>query len=322
MIEGRESGKIEPMRARATSPVSRGRALSRAHVSALLTTARPRQWLKNVLVFAAPVASFAVGQPVTFGRTFAAAGAFCLASSGTYFVNDAVDAESDRRHPLKRFRPMAKGELSRSTGFIGGGVLALLGLLVALATSGPLLAGVVLGYEVISWSYSLALKNIPVLELLCISAGFVLRAVAGGVAANIPLSVWFLLVSCSAALFVACGKRTAELLTLGADSTSHRRALGWYRVGFLDYLRRSSLLVAGGAYILWAIARSTSLRAHGGHGSFILLSIIPFVSALLLAERALQRGEGGQPEELAFHNWPLQLCAGAYALLFVLAFLT
>ncbi len=283
--------------------------------------ARPYQWTKNFLVFAAPAAALVVGRPVTFGRTAGAALAFCVASSGTYLVNDAVDAEADRLHPTKAARPIASGELSRRAGVLGGIVLFVLALAGSLLLGGIVLGAVVAGYAVVSLAYSLALKQVAALELLCISAGFVLRTVAGGVAARIPISPWFLVVACSGSLLIAAGKRTAELMSLGARGAEHRVSLGWYRSSFLAVVRQLSAAVTVGAYLMWALTRTSRPdRLH--QGPFGLLSVIPFAVAVLVVERALATGQGGAPEELPLKNRALQLAGTAWLACLVLALLT
>ena len=205
---------------RVTDEPRGGRASSASRLPrwrAVLAAARPRQWMKNLLVFAAPTAALVVGRPVTFGRTAAAAILFCVASSGVYFINDVVDAEADRHHPVKRFRPVASSQIApRSASALGATLLAV-ATLGAFLVGGAALGVVIVAYGLISLAYSLKLKSVPVVELLCISAGFVLRTVAGGAAARIPISPWFLVVACSGSLLVACGKRTAELMALGEE---------------------------------------------------------------------------------------------------------
>lgn len=303
----------------AVRPSTPGRP--RSKLRAFVVAARPHQWTKNLLVFAAPAAALVVGRPVTFGRTAAAALAFCIASSGTYLVNDAVDAEADRLHPTKRARPIAAGELSKSAGVLGGIVLLGAALGGSLLLGGLALGAVVAAYAAISLAYSLSLKHVPVLELVCISAGFVLRTVAGGVAAQIPISPWFLVVASSGSLLVAAGKRTAELMSLGTRGAEHRVSLGWYRSSFLTAVRHLSAAVTVGAYLMWALTRSSRPdRLH--QGVFGLLSVIPFALAVLVVERALAAGQGGAPEELPLKNRVLQLAGAAWLACLVLALLT
>jgi hypothetical protein len=188
----------------------------------LLRTARPKQWAKNVLVFAAPGAAGVLNEPDELARTLVAFVAFCLAASGTYFLNDALDADADRHHPVKRFRPIAAGHLGVGT----AKVIAVVLMLAALGVSAPFNSGklalVVGGYIAITVSYSLWLKHEPVVDLGAVAAGFVLRAIAGGVATDVPLSDWFLIVAGAGSLFIVTGKRHAEQLELGEAAVRQR----------------------------------------------------------------------------------------------------
>jgi decaprenyl-phosphate phosphoribosyltransferase len=300
---------------RPLAPAERRRPPARALVAA----ARPRQWIKNLLVFAAPAAAAVVGRPVTFGRTAVAAALFCVAASGVYLVNDALDVEADRAHPVKRLRPVAAGELGTRVALIVGAVA----IAVAVAGAGWLggfrLAGVLGAYGLISVAYSTRLKQVPVLELACVSSGFVLRAIAGGVAGRVPLSPWFLAVACAGSLYVALGKRTAEFRQLGTHRGEHRAALSWYRLAWLQGARWLTAGVTVAAYCLWAIARSGTIDDRPQDGVFILLSTVPFALAVFTLERAFTRGRGGAPEELALRDRLLQGICLAWAVLLVLA---
>ena len=299
-------------------PVATTSRPRRSKTLALVSAARPRQWIKNLLVFAAPAAAAVVGRPVTMGRTAIAAALFCVASSGVYLVNDSFDVEADRVHPTKRLRPVASGELSPNLARLVG--LAALAVVVAgAALLGDVALAVVLGsYGAISIAYSVRLKRVPVLELVCVSSGFVLRAVAGGVAARVPLSPWFLVVACAGSLYVTLGKRTAEYGQLGTSRSDHRAALASYRLDWLQAARWASAGVTVAAYCLWAIARSTTLD-DPQDSVFVLLSVVPFALAMLLLERAFASGRGGAPEELALRDRPLQGIGLAWAVLLMLA---
>ncbi|MDA8040190.1 MAG: decaprenyl-phosphate phosphoribosyltransferase [Actinomycetota bacterium] len=308
-----------------TRRVGEGGLMSQAEVAprrstavAILATARPRQWVKNLLVFAAPAAAAVVGRPVTFGRTAGAVAAFCIASSGVYLINDALDAASDRRHPVKRFRPIAAGELGAGLALRLGALLVVAAIVGGLALGGVPLAGVLAAYGLISLTYSMRLKQVPVVELLCVSSGFVLRAVAGGFAARVPISPWFLVVASFGSLFVVLGKRSAEAAELGEHRAAHRRALAWYRASWLQAARWTSEVTTIVAYCGWAIARSTSLGGQP-NSLLVLLSAIPFALVVTLAERAIVRGRGGAPEELALRDRSLQAAGLAWGILLAVA---
>src|SRR6185437_14847740 len=218
----------------------------------LLRAVRPRQWTKNLLVFLAPAAAGVLDRPATLLQVLGAFGVFCAASAGTYLVNDVVDAPADRRHPDKRHRPVASGALPSTLAAIAGAVL-----LVSSVASAWLLAGwgltlIVGAYVATTIAYTVRLKREPVIEMAAVAAGFVLRATAGGAAAHVPLSNWFLVVTCFGALFIVVGKRSAEHATLGETKGSHRQVLSDYSPSFLRSTLTLSAAVTLTAYFLWA----------------------------------------------------------------------
>lgn len=286
----------------------------------LLHATRPRQWVKNLLVFGAPAAAGVIFHLAVFGRCAAAFAIFVGASAATYLVNDVLDVEADRLHPVKRRRPIATGELSSRVALVAAASLLAASLVGAVVLSGAVLTGVVGAYVVISLAYSCGLKRMPVIEMACVGSGFVLRAVAGGAATHVPLSPWFLLVTSFGALFIVGGKRSSEYEVLGDDRAVHRAALGEYPAGFLRTVRTLAASVAVTAYCLWAFDRYNHLLPHarGGHLVWFELSIIPFVLAVLAVELAVERGRGGAPEELALKDRTLQALGLAWiALLMV-----
>jgi decaprenyl-phosphate phosphoribosyltransferase len=183
----------------------------RRRVTALLVATRPRQWLKNLLVVAAPLAAGTLLHEPVLVRTACALVAFCLQSGAVYLVNDVVDADSDRRHPVKKLRPVAAGVVTPAVALVTAGVLTASAMAVSLVV-GWRLAAVLCVYVACSLAYTLAIKAQPVFDLALVTAGFVLRAVAGGVAGDVPLSQWFLLVVSFGSLFMVAGKRYADAL--------------------------------------------------------------------------------------------------------------
>ncbi|HAM03451.1 MAG TPA: decaprenyl-phosphate phosphoribosyltransferase [Acidimicrobiaceae bacterium] len=283
----------------------------------LVWTARPRQWLKNLLVFAAPAAAGVLGHVGPFLHSAGAVGVFCLAASATYFLNDALDAEADRRHPRKRSRPVAAGRVSVRAAVTGAVVLMALALGTGAALAGYRLTVVVAVYLALSTAYSVRLKHEPILDLACLSSGFILRAIAGGVATNVPLSDWFLIVASFGSLFIATGKRSAEYLQAGEDRGLHRPVLLKYPLEFLQSVRLLSAAVTITAYCLWAFERSAA-GLHGHHPIWSELSIIPVVLAVLYLELHYERGGGAAPEDLAVRDLNLQVLAVAWVVLFAL----
>jgi decaprenyl-phosphate phosphoribosyltransferase len=275
----------------------------------LLVAARPRQWVKNVLVFAAPGAAGVLGHPGVAWRSFATFGLLCLVSSGGYLVNDALDSDADRRHPVKRYRPVAAGKVSvRAAGVSGAGAIVV--GVVASALVRPELALVLAAYAVITVAYSIWLKHQPVLDLAAIATCFVLRAVAGGVATHLVLSNWFLIVASFGSLFVVVGKRSAEYADVGERATETRPILARYSKEFLSQLRWMSSAVTITAYCLWAFEKANE---HTSGAGWFELSIAPFVLALLRYAFLLATGRGGAPEEVAFTDRQLQVMAGVWA---------
>ncbi len=281
-------------------------------VRSLVRTARPKQWAKNVLVFAAPGAAGVLTEPAQLARTMVAFVAFCLAASGTYFLNDALDADADRRHPSKRNRPVAAGLISVGTAKAVAVVLIVAAIALSLPFNGGKLALVTGGYVVITVSYSLWLKHEPVVDLGAVAAGFVLRAIAGGVATDVPLSDWFLIVAGAGSLFIVTGKRHAEQVELGDASAGHRATLAEYSSAYLNYVRAVTSGVAITAYCLWAFEEAAVV----GDVFWFRLSIVPFVAGILRYALVAEQGGGGAPEDIVLGDRVLQL----FGLLWIASF--
>jgi decaprenyl-phosphate phosphoribosyltransferase len=284
----------------------------------LIRLARPKQWIKNLLVFVAPAAAGVLFHHSVFWHGVGAFGVFCLAASGTYFLNDAIDAPADRAHPTKRFRPVAAGVVPVPVALVVG-----LTALAAAIGLGQLLAGwhlalVMAVYGLINVGYSLGLKNEPILDLAAVSAGFVLRAVAGGVATGVVLTNWFLIVASFGSLLIVTGKRSGEKELLAreqADDGSIRQTLGLYTPTFLRSVRTLSAAVTVSAYCLWAFGRAAELH-KGTDPIWFQLTVIPFTIALLHIMRLLDSGQGAAPEELAIHDHRLQIYGVCWIALF------
>jgi decaprenyl-phosphate phosphoribosyltransferase len=287
---------------------------------AFVRLSRPKQWIKNVLVFVAPAAAGVLLHWSVLWHGILAFLIFSVAASGTYFLNDAIDAPADRCHPTKRFRPVAAG-LVRVPVAIGVGT----GMLAVAIGLGALLAGwhlalVMAIYALINVAYSLGLKNEPILDLAAVSAGFVLRAIAGGVATSVPLSNWFLIVTSFGSLLIVTGKRSGEKSLLADGATEEgatRQALGLYTPSFLRSVRTLSAAVTVTAYCLWAFERAVHL--HPGHDPvWFQLTIVPFTIALLHILRLLDAGGGAAPEELVLKDHRLQVYGAAWIALFAI----
>ncbi|HEX5588530.1 MAG TPA: decaprenyl-phosphate phosphoribosyltransferase, partial [Acidimicrobiia bacterium] len=248
---------------------------SSSFLRAVVLTARPKQWTKNLLVFAAPAAAGVLDEREALVQTLVAFVAFCLAASATYFLNDAADAAADRLHPVKRNRPIAAGDLEPNTArAIAVGLIVVAMLITAPINDGKLTL-VVAAYVAVTLSYTIWLKHEPVLDIAAVAAGFVFRAIAGGVATDVVLSDWFLIVAGAGSLFIVTGKRHAEQVELGSDSLAHRSTLGAYSTAYLSYVRAVASGVMITAYCLWAFENASAT----GDTTWFRLSIVPLVIA-------------------------------------------
>ena len=280
---------------------------------ALFVAVRPRQWLKNVLVFAAPLAAGQLLAPDVLLPSIGAFIAFCLISSATYLVNDARDVALDREHPTKRHRPIAAGQLSTRLAWGTAAVLAAASLALAFAIR-PQLAGVVAIYFVFTLAYSLALKHEPVIELALLAMGFLLRAIAGGVASDLPISAWFLIVAGFGSLFMAAGKRYSELERANAGGTDapQRRSLAGYTPTYLRFVWATAAAVTMTAYCLWAF----EVGAAPSTLPWAQWSVVPFVLAILRYGVDVDRGSAEAPEEVVLHDRVLLVIGVVWVVLF------
>ena len=271
--------------------------------SDLLLTSRPKQWLKNSLVFAAPGAAGVLDDWSSVQPSLVVFMAFCLASSGTYFWNDLLDADADAKHPRKRNRPVAAGRISLlQAGIVGSSLLVLGGVLGFLLEWRAGLAISV--YVVLTLSYSTYLKKIAVLDLLAVASGFVLRAIAGAEATSVEMSNWFLICVSFGALFIVAGKRFAEIREVGLGNSETRRTLAVYSTEYLRTVVTLSLAATLVAYCMWAFATK---EISGSTWPFYELSIVPMLAALLRYLLVLDQGRGSAPEEVFAADRPLQL---------------
>jgi decaprenyl-phosphate phosphoribosyltransferase len=276
---------------------------------AVLSTARPNQWTKNLLVFGAPATGRVLFEPAALLSTVAAFVAFCLVSSGIYFLNDVVDVSADRQHRTKRLRPIAAGLISRKLGGVVGTISLAAGLAVAMWGGGAALLGIMAGYIGLFLAYMFILRSIALLDLAAIAGGFLLRAVAGGVAADVPLSMWFLMVAGFGSFFLAAGKRRAEYLELGEERARHRPSLGEYSEPYLRYIQYSTSAVAIAAYAQWAFEGPT------GGSVWSELSIIPFVLGIFRYALLLDQGHGAAPEDVVLTDRPLLVLGASWVIL-------
>ena len=320
---------------------TRARRARRTTALALARACRPRQWTKNLLVLAAPAAAGVLFHPEVPGRLALAFVSFCLISSCAYLLNDVHDRAEDERQPAKRTRPIASGEIPVALALAVAVVLALAGLSLA-AVLGVGMVGVALGYLTLTGSYTLWWRGVAVADIAAVTGGFILRAIAGGVATGVPVSRWFVIVTSFGALFLVAGKRHAELSTATETSESGesssarghggaptaapadrpesravvalapgRVALRAYSAAYLRFVMILAAAVAVGAYCLWAFQR----RAQGV-SPWYDLTILPFVLWLLRYALLVDHGSGDAPEELALGDGFLLTMSVAWVAIF------
>jgi 4-hydroxybenzoate polyprenyltransferase len=274
----------------------------RSSLVAAFVALRPRQWTKNLLLFAGIIFAAKLGDPARWVAAVAAFVAYCAASSAAYLVNDVRDVESDRLHPVKRSRPIARGELSPQVALALAAALVLAALGLA-AVLGPLSLACLAGFVALQAAYSLGLKAFELVDVLAIAGLFVLRASAGAIAVDVRISDWLLLCTFLLALFLALGKRRAEL---GLEGVRVRTSLDGYSVGLVDQLLGIVAAATIAAYTGYALA---------AHDTRWLVATVPLVvyglfRYLLLLHR---RGLGEEPETLLVEDLPLLVTVAVWA---------
>ena len=262
---------------------------------------RPRQWTKNVLVIGAPLAAGRWSELPVLRATAVAGLSLCLAASCTYLLNDVHDVDEDRGHPRKRHRPVASGALSRSAALTAAAVLGPLGLAVA-AVDGLALLGLVAAYLLVTLAYTYRLRNEPVLDLVAVATGFLLRGAAGGAGAGIAVSSWFLLVAGFGSLFLVSGKRYSELVSR-EPRPGGRATLARYSPGYLRFVWASAATLTIVAYALWA----NDVYLVRDEGSWAIWSLLPFVVGLLHYAYDVDRGQAEAPEDLVLSDRTMQV---------------
>ena len=277
--------------------------------TALLATARPRQWIKNSIIFAGLIFSkHLFNLPDLFAVTEAFL-IFCLVTSCIYIFNDLVDIKQDLNHPKKRLRPLPSGQLHPTVAKIALGFLLFLSLTLAYLLSYNYFV-IVLFYFALMISYTLWLKNVVILDAFIIAAGFVLRGVAGMEVINVKMSPWFLICASLLALFIVFCKRRHELVILGDEAVTHRLILAEYKQVFLDQLISivtSAIIVS---YSLYTIAPETIVNFHSQN----LIYTIPVIIFCLFRYLYLvyRKNEGGNAELLVFSDGTLFFSIGLW----------
>lgn len=293
--------------ARAPHGLDRTRAASLAR--GLLALGRPRQWPKNALVLAAPAAGGVLLRPDALERTLAATVAFVAASAAVYALNDTLDADADRRHPTKRERPVAAGTVGPRLALAVAATSAVAGLTLA-ASLGWLTPLVVGSFLAVSVAYTLWFKHVPVLDVVVVATGFVLRALAGASAVGLRVSSWFLLVSLFGALFIVSAKRRAEVRSIGAAGGT-RASLDAYTGDWLSQVLVMSLTGTLIAYASWAF----QVTGHDTVRPVLAVSVLPVLVALLRYLLMVDRGDGERPEVSLVSDRLLLVCAVSWCAL-------
>lgn len=268
----------------------------------LLVGMRPRQWTKNVLMFAGLLFALKLTDPRAVALSIFAFLLFCLISSAIYLLNDLADIDSDRRHPTKRNRPLAAGHIRPAQAAALAVVLAVLSISLSFAINWRF-GLVVIAYGALNLAYSFGLKHVVILDVFAIAAGFVLRAVAGAVAIGVGISPWLYVVTLLGALFIALNKRRHELLLLEAGARHHRRILDEYSPALVDQMTMvvTASIVMG--YSLYTFSAENLPRNHS------MMITVPFVLYGIFRYLYLIhiKGAGGSPEELILRDRPLLL---------------
>lgn len=295
-----------------TAPSPRGGLLK-----GLLLTARPKQWVKNVLVIAAPAAAgelFSVHALTRLALVFVL---FTACAAAVYLVNDARDADADRAHPVKCRRPVAAGQVPVPVAYAAGIALGVLAPAVAARLCPPEAAALLTAYLAVQLAYCVSLKHVLVVDLVVVTTGFLMRAVIGGLALGIPLSRWFLITTGFGALFMVAAKRYSEAVQMTGKAGATRALLTEYTTGYLRFVWQLAAGVAVLGYCLWALE-------EGGvpHTSVLpwrQLSVVAFVLAVLRYAVFADRGTAGEPEDVVLGDRALAVIGLVWAAMYALA---
>jgi decaprenyl-phosphate phosphoribosyltransferase len=265
-------------------------------------TARPKQWAKNVLVFVAPFTAAQITNGSVLLDAVIAFVAFSLVASSVYLINDAVDVEADKAHPTKRNRPIAAGIVPVPAAYAAAVLFFGAGLALSFVAS-PELAIVLGVYEAVQLGYCFGLKHQPVIDLAIVGSGFLMRSIAGGVAAGIALSQWFLLVTAFGSLFMVAGKRYAEIMLFERTGAKIRSSLKKYSASYLRFVWATAAAILIMSYSLWAF----ELREGSDQSIWPVISMVPFVVAVLRYAVDVDGGTAGAPDEIVLKDRILQV---------------
>ncbi|MFI9545467.1 decaprenyl-phosphate phosphoribosyltransferase [Streptomyces sp. NPDC052016] len=286
-------------------------------LTGLLRTARPKQWVKNTLVIAAPAAAGRLFSWATLTELALVFALFTACAAAVYLINDARDADADRAHPTKRHRPVAAGQVPVPVAYAVGGALAVLGPAAAAWLTSPAVPALLTAYVGMQLAYCVSLKHVLVVDLAVVTTGFLMRAMVGGLALGIPLSRWFLITTGFGALFMVAAKRYSEAVQMAGAQGATRALLTEYTPGYLRFVWQLAAGVAVLGYCLWALE-------EGGvpHTSVLpwrQLSVVAFVLAVLRYAVFADRGTAGEPEEVVLGDRALALIGVVWLAMYGLA---
>ena len=283
----------------------------------LRRTARPRQWIKNVLVVAAPAAAGELFSRHALAQLALVFVLFTACAAAVYLVNDARDAEADRAHPVKRHRPVAAGQVPVPVAYAVGATLGVLAPFVAAWLCPPPVVALLIAYLAMQVAYCVSLKHVLVVDLAVVTTGFLMRAMIGGLALGIPLSRWFLITTGFGALFMVSAKRYSEAVQMAGKAGATRALLTEYTTGYLRFVWQLAAGVAVLGYCLWAME-------EGGvpHTSVLpwrQLSMVAFILAVLRYAVFADRGTAGEPEDVVLRDRALALIGLVWLAMYGLA---
>ncbi|HYT69264.1 MAG TPA: decaprenyl-phosphate phosphoribosyltransferase [Vicinamibacterales bacterium] len=301
--------------AHSTLPITKQATSERSTALSLLVSLRPSQWTKNLIVFAALLFGQrgnapAFLDPSAVGQAIAAFAIFCILSGVVYLINDVADREKDRVHPLKRRRPIASGAIAPGIA-IGAALVLTTGALGAAWLLRPAFASVAVVYVGLQALYSGPLKHVVIIDVLTIAIGFVLRAVAGAVAIDVPISHWLLILTILLALFLALSKRRHELVLLADGATGHRPILEEYSPYLLDQMIAvvtASTLVS---YVIYTVSPETVQKFHTDYLGLTL--VFPLYGIFRYLYLVHQKEGGGSPSDMLLNDRPLLACVALWA---------
>ncbi|MFD8300861.1 decaprenyl-phosphate phosphoribosyltransferase [Streptomyces sp. NPDC059690] len=286
-------------------------------LAGLLRTARPKQWVKNLLVVAAPAAAGELFTRSAIPRLTAVLVLFTICAAAVYLVNDARDADADRAHPAKRHRPVAAGQVPVPLAYAVGAALGVLAPAAAAWLVSPAVAALLTAYLGMQLAYCVSLKRVLVVDLVVVTTGFLMRAVSGGLALGIPLSRWFLITTGFGALFMVSAKRYSEAVQMAGKAGATRALLTEYTTGYLRFVWQLAAGVAVLGYCMWALEEGG--LPHTSVLPWRQLSMVAFVLAVLRYAVFADRGAAGEPEDVVLRDRALAVIGLVWLAMYGLA---